>query len=158
MPHHPFVPSCGVWLGIPVRIRCGRCRVNMAHIRQSRPDYGPGSQGNHLKTVEVVPSSLGSVWRSIWGSIFVGRAFGRRAYSAQRSQSRPIYGLDLSHFQDESLSTQFKLCRTCPNQASCDPAAPGRPGRKLRRQLFPHLNNLNTKSPISSTKDTGCNV
>ena len=37
-----------------------RCPVNMEHIRQSRPDSGPGFQVNVLETYEVVPSSLGS--------------------------------------------------------------------------------------------------
>jgi len=35
------------------------CRANMAHIRQSRPDSGPGFQVTVLKTFRVVPSSLG---------------------------------------------------------------------------------------------------
>ena len=32
----------------------------MAHVRQSRPDYGLGFQVKVLKTRQVVPSSLGS--------------------------------------------------------------------------------------------------
>ena len=36
-----------------------RCRENMAHIRQSRPDYGLGFQGKVLKPSQDVPSSLG---------------------------------------------------------------------------------------------------
>ena len=32
----------------------------MAHIRQSRPDYGLGLQVKVVKTVKVVPFSLGS--------------------------------------------------------------------------------------------------
>ena len=37
-----------------------RRRVNMPHIRQSRPDSGLGFQVLVLKTLEVVPSSLRS--------------------------------------------------------------------------------------------------
>ena len=37
-----------------------RCRAKSAHIRQSKPDSGLGSQANVLGTLEVVPSSLGS--------------------------------------------------------------------------------------------------
>ena len=47
--------SCSRWLN-----RAGRCRANMAHIRQSRPDYGLGFQVEVLKTVEVVSFPLGS--------------------------------------------------------------------------------------------------
>ena len=40
---------------------CGyRCRANVAHVRQSRPDSGLGFQAIVLKTLSVVPSSLGS--------------------------------------------------------------------------------------------------
>ena len=39
------------------RRRPGRCRANMAHIRQSRPDSGRGFQVEVLKTYQVVPSS-----------------------------------------------------------------------------------------------------
>ena len=35
-------------------------RPNMAHVRQSRPDSGLGLQLNVLKTIQVVPSALGS--------------------------------------------------------------------------------------------------
>ena len=38
----------------------GPCRANMAHIRQSRPDSGLGSQANVLKRFKVVPFSLSS--------------------------------------------------------------------------------------------------
>jgi hypothetical protein len=37
-----------------------RCRANMAHIRQSRPDYGLGFQAKVRKTFKAVLSSLGS--------------------------------------------------------------------------------------------------
>ena len=37
-----------------------RCRANMAHIRQSRPGSGLGSQVKVLETVLVVTSLLGS--------------------------------------------------------------------------------------------------
>ena len=37
-----------------------RFRANPAHIRQSGPDSGPGSQSNAPKTFQVGPSSLGS--------------------------------------------------------------------------------------------------
>ena len=35
-----------------------RCRVNVAQVRQSRPDYGLGFQVKVLSTFQVVPSSL----------------------------------------------------------------------------------------------------
>ena len=38
----------------------GRCRANMALIRQSRPEYGPGVQVQVTETVEGVPCSTGS--------------------------------------------------------------------------------------------------
>jgi len=38
----------------------GRCRANMAHVRQSRPYCGLGFQVKALDTLQVVPSSLGS--------------------------------------------------------------------------------------------------
>ena len=37
-----------------------RCRPNMAHIRQSRPDSGLGFQVKFVKTFQVVPFALGS--------------------------------------------------------------------------------------------------
>ena len=37
-----------------------RCRANMAHTRQSRPDYGLAFQVEVLLTFQDVPSSLGS--------------------------------------------------------------------------------------------------
>ena len=37
-----------------------RCRANVAHIRQSRPDSGLGSQGKVVKTLQVLSSSLRS--------------------------------------------------------------------------------------------------
>ena len=40
-----------------------RCRANMAHMRQPRPDFGLGFQINVLPTFEAVPSLLG---RSLW--------------------------------------------------------------------------------------------
>jgi len=36
------------------------CRANMAHVRQSRPEYGLGFQVKVLKPFYIVPSSLGS--------------------------------------------------------------------------------------------------
>ena len=40
-------------------VPCG-CRANMAHIRNSRPDSGLGSEVKVLKASEVLPSLLGS--------------------------------------------------------------------------------------------------
>ena len=37
-----------------------RCRANVAHIKQSRPDSGLGVQVKVVKTFQVVPTSLGS--------------------------------------------------------------------------------------------------
>ena len=39
-------------------LRACRCRANMAHTRQSRPDYGLGFQVKVPKTFYVVPSSV----------------------------------------------------------------------------------------------------
>jgi len=44
-----------------------RCRENMAHIRQSRPDYGLAVQAKVLKTLQVLPSQVG-------GGVCDGRA------------------------------------------------------------------------------------
>jgi len=41
-------------------LRWGRCRANVAHIRQSRPDAGLAFQVKFLKMFQCVPSSLGS--------------------------------------------------------------------------------------------------
>jgi len=38
----------------------GTTAANVAHIRQSKPDSGRGSQVKVLNTLKVVPSSLGS--------------------------------------------------------------------------------------------------
>ena len=38
-----------------------RCGANMAHIRQSRPDYGLGFQAQALKISSAVPSCLDAV-------------------------------------------------------------------------------------------------
>jgi hypothetical protein len=43
-----------------------RCRMNMAHLRQSRPDSGVGFQEKIFKPFQVVPSSLGSGVRRDW--------------------------------------------------------------------------------------------
>ena len=37
-----------------------RCRTNISHIRQSRPEFGLGCQTKKIRTYPVVPSSLGS--------------------------------------------------------------------------------------------------
>ena len=37
-----------------------RCRANVAHIRQSRPDYGLDFRTNEVTTFEVIPFLLGS--------------------------------------------------------------------------------------------------
>ena len=47
-----------VGLGLPLRMKV-RCRTNMAHVRQSRPDSGLGFPVKVLKTFEVFPSSRG---------------------------------------------------------------------------------------------------
>ena len=39
------------------RLTLVRCPANMAHIRQSRPDYGLGCQVKVVETLNVVPSS-----------------------------------------------------------------------------------------------------
>ena len=40
-------------------VQMGRCRTNVAHLRQSGPDSALDFQSKVLKTFEVVPSSLG---------------------------------------------------------------------------------------------------
>ena len=47
-------------LGVVGDVQRPRCRANMAHVRQSRPDYGLVFQVKVPTTFEVVPSSLGS--------------------------------------------------------------------------------------------------
>ena len=47
--------------GARVSIR-GRCRANMAYIRQSRPDSGLGFQVKVVEAFQLVLSSLGSGW------------------------------------------------------------------------------------------------
>ena len=42
-----------------------RCRSNMAHIRQSRPDSGNGFQVKFLRTFKVGSSSLGSSYNTV---------------------------------------------------------------------------------------------
>ena len=49
-----------------------RCRAIMAHIRQPRPDSGLAMTVKVFKTFEVVPSSLGSGWRSGGNSLCRG--------------------------------------------------------------------------------------
>ena len=47
-----------------------RCRANMAQTRQSRPDSGLDVQVKDIKTICVVPSSLGSgphLMPPLWG-------------------------------------------------------------------------------------------
>jgi len=50
--------GCGGFGVEGARARCSRCRANMAHVRQSRPDSGLVFQANALTTFQVVPSSL----------------------------------------------------------------------------------------------------
>ena len=43
-----------------------RCRANLAHTRQSGPEYGPSFQVQDFKTLQVVPPSIGSGLRLLW--------------------------------------------------------------------------------------------
>jgi len=54
--------SIGNRIQLPPRAQISalRCRANMAHARQSRPDSGVGVQVKGLETFQVVPSLLGS--------------------------------------------------------------------------------------------------
>ena len=54
-------------------ILTSRCRANIAHVRQSRPYSGPGSQAKVLKTFQGAPSSLGSGALEPWAP-FLRRA------------------------------------------------------------------------------------
>ena len=58
------VDGLGLQNSLPPRLTpctfATRCLANMAHIRQSRPDYGLGFQVKGLATFEMVPSWLGS--------------------------------------------------------------------------------------------------
>ena len=66
---HATRPFCGWLLTAPPRAlfhalvavipHPHRCRANLAHVSQSRPDSGLGFQVNVLEIVQVVPSSLG---------------------------------------------------------------------------------------------------
>jgi len=66
--------------------RQSRPDSNVAHIRQSRPDSGLGVRVEVLKTVEVVPSSLGS-----------GPASASVALADFSSSSLLLSRLELSH-------------------------------------------------------------
>jgi len=55
-----------------------RPRANMAHIRQSRPDSGPGVQVKALDTVQVFPSSLDSGPGVVGGSQTFGSLISMR--------------------------------------------------------------------------------
>ena len=78
---------------------CNRIRAlrgetsNVAHIRQSGPDYGLAFQMNVLKTLEGVPSWLNAM---------------HLLRAAQIRQSGPDYGLGLSHFQYKSISNRLR--------------------------------------------------
>ena len=48
----------GVGVALGAALRFDRCRVNSAHIRQSRPDSGRVFRANVLQTLEGVASSL----------------------------------------------------------------------------------------------------
>ena len=41
-----------------ITLKRSQCRANLAHLRQSRPDSGPGFRAKSLTTFQVVPSSL----------------------------------------------------------------------------------------------------
>ena len=57
------VTSLGV---LPLlRVQPGRCRANLAHVRQSRPDYGLNCHEKVLQTIEQVLSSIGRSFASV---------------------------------------------------------------------------------------------
>ena len=65
-----------------------RCQTNMAHLRQSTPDSGPGFQVEALRTIRAAPS-----WPRSWcktSSILLAlqRASTRSAHSAPRCGQR----------------------------------------------------------------------
>jgi len=64
------------------------CRANMAHMRQSRPDYGLDFQGKPFKAFQVVPPSLGAALNAKSG---VGAGGDDRSLSPVKilSQSNP---------------------------------------------------------------------
>ena len=72
-----------------------RCRANMAHSRESRPDSGPGFQVKALKMSCHVGSSLGSGTRP---------GFGRRT-GGTRARTRRVEGLGASAHSDATGSS-----------------------------------------------------
>ena len=60
-----------------------RCRVSMAHIRQSRRDSGLGFQCNVPPTLQVAPSSLDSLVGAPWRAV-------RRATSRSTGMSASV--------------------------------------------------------------------
>ena len=79
-----------------------RCPANVPHVRQSRPDSGPGLQVKGLKTFPVVPISQGSEADMVICSAVRCNASGNvdflfarcRGNMAQTRQSGPDFGLD----------------------------------------------------------------
>ena len=69
-----------------------RCRVNMAHVRQSRPGSGLGLQAKVLRPLKVDPSSLGSGQRCESGPL--------RAVHLSRHSGR---GFELTRIPDFNL-------------------------------------------------------
>jgi len=58
--HHTHTPSFQMESIIELGFPPDRLRANMAHMRQSRPDFVLGFQVKVLKPIDVSPSALGS--------------------------------------------------------------------------------------------------
>ena len=54
----------GIQLGLLDEV-LGRCRANLAHIRPSGPNSGPGVLVQVLQTFEAIPSLLGRGWHNL---------------------------------------------------------------------------------------------
>jgi len=59
-------------LGLDPGFVPSRCRANMAHVRQSRPDSGIGFQVKVPEMFQVVPCSLGSGLDRVYLSSWIG--------------------------------------------------------------------------------------
>ena len=60
----PHAPRLGVGARYLAPYRCGG---NVAHVRQSRPDSGPGFQGQALKPFELFPPNPPKLLDLEWG-------------------------------------------------------------------------------------------
>ena len=91
------------------------CRVNVAHIRQSRPDSGLGVRIKVLQTFGVVALSLGS-GRPTPGTHMVaaGRWLGLKKGNSNPHGARPVHPIVtmMKWIRTRTLSIKNSLCDT----------------------------------------------